>query len=64
MSKINATGVLIEVGSKWEMMRLAGSSFAPFKVMGFVDSWAMIRRKNAAPICQHINTFGTEIVKA
>lgn len=60
----NKSGVTIEVASKWEMVRFAGgSTIAPFKVMGFVGDWVMIRRKHASPICVHINQFGTEYVQ-
>ena len=63
MSKINKTGVKIDVGSKWEMLRFASSQQAPFKVMGFVDSYAVIRRKTCTPICVHINVFGVEYIQ-
>ena len=62
MSMINKAGVQIEAGSKWEMVRFADSQHAPFKVMGFVDSYAVMRRKTCSPICVHINAFGTEYV--
>lgn len=63
MIKINKAGVLIEVGSKWEQARLNGSNIrSPYKVMGFVDSWVMIRRKMCSPTCVHMNSFGTEYV--
>ena len=64
MSKISKVGTIIEVGSKWEMVRhIGGSEFSPFKVLGFVDSYAVMRRKKAMPICAHINTFGTEYLQ-
>lgn len=63
MSKTNKEGLLVEIGSKWEANRFKNSDLAPFKVMGFVDSWAMIRRKTCSPICVHINQFGREYVK-
>ena len=64
MSKISKEGTLVEIGSKWEMVRyIGGMDFSPFKVLGFVDSYVVMRRKNAIPICAHINTFGVEYLQ-
>jgi len=63
MNQVNKAGIQIEIGSKWEMLRYAESQLAPFKVMGFVNGYAVMRRKNGAPICVHINVFGKEYVK-
>lgn len=58
----NKDGVVIAIGSKWELVRFQEGQLSPFKVMGFCGDWAMLRRKNAVPICAHINTFGKEYV--
>jgi len=62
MNQVNKAGVQIEIGSKWEMLRYAESQLVPFKVMGFVNGYAVMRRKTCSPICVHINAFGTEYV--
>jgi hypothetical protein len=63
MTKTNKAGVSVSVGSKWEMVSISqGSPIQPFKVMGFVDDWVVMRRKNCIPVCKHLNTFGTEYV--
>jgi hypothetical protein len=61
--KISKTGTVVEAGSKWEMVSNLTANHAPFKVMGFVDSYVVMRRKNASPICAHINTFGPEYLQ-
>jgi hypothetical protein len=61
MSMTSKAGTFVEIGSKWEGVRHMGiHGISPFKVIGFADRYVVMRRKNAMPICAHINTFGTE----
>lgn len=63
MTKTNKAGVIVAVGSKWEMVAISPDSpIQPFKVMGFAGDWVVMRRKTCTPICKHINTFGSEYV--
>ena len=44
--------------SMWQDGRGANSDLSPFKVLGAVEKWVVMRRKGAMPILAHINSFG------
>lgn len=54
-AKIRADGIC--VGSYWDN-RVHPYSLEPFKIMGIIDKWVVMKRPGAKPVVEHINRFG------
>jgi len=50
---------MIVKGSRWNNGIGRNINLMPFKVIGIIDKWVMIRRPGCTPTLAHVNSFGT-----
>ena len=43
---------------RWQDGSGKSMALSPFKPMGYVDNWVVMRRPKCTPILAHVNSFG------